>query len=129
MLSSRRKATRRAASTRGARRLCAVRPWHAGTPPHGNREISGLPDAAEPGRGGRLGPKAADARAREVRPAHSTEEAGEQAGRPGAELVEGRGRVDGNAVRQSTVRTLSREAVSQALARVRGAVKGNGGEG
>ena len=51
-----------------------------------------------------------------------------KAGYPVAELVEGRGRVDGNAVLQSTVRTQSRAAVSQAQDRIRGAVNGNGKE-
>ena len=46
-------------------------------------------------------------------------------GQPGAEAVEGRGGAEGTAGRQSTVRTLSRDAVSQALARVREAAKRN----
>ena len=46
-------------------------------------------------------------------------------GRPGAEAVEGRDGTEGTAGRQSTVRTLSRDAVSQALARVREAAKRN----
>jgi RNA-directed DNA polymerase len=41
---------------------------------------------------------------------------------PAAESVEGRGRAEGNAGRQSTVRTQSRAAVSQAQARIREAV-------
>ena len=44
---------------------------------------------------------------------------------PGAEVVEGRGGAEGTAGRQSTVRTLRRDAVSQALARVREAAKRN----
>ena len=45
-----------------------------------------------------------------------------KAGRPAAELVEGRGGAAGNAGLQSTVRTQSRAAVSQAQARIREAV-------
>ena len=48
-----------------------------------------------------------------------------KAGRPVAELVEGRGWVDGNAELQSTVRTQSREAVSHAQQRIREAVNRN----
>ena len=44
---------------------------------------------------------------------------------PGVEAVEGRGGAEGTAGRQSTVRTLRRDAVSQALARVREAAKRN----
>jgi RNA-directed DNA polymerase len=51
-----------------------------------------------------------------------------KAGRPVAELVEGRGWVDGNAELQSTVRTQSREAVSQAQCRIREAVNRNSKE-
>jgi len=46
-------------------------------------------------------------------------------GRSGAEAVEGRGGAKGTAGQQSTVRTLSRDAVSPALARVREAAKRN----
>jgi RNA-directed DNA polymerase len=49
-------------------------------------------------------------------------------GRPTAESVEGRGGVDGNASSQSTVRTQSREAVSQARDRIREAVNRNNKE-
>ena len=45
-------------------------------------------------------------------------------GRPAAELVEGRGGAEGNAGSQSSVRTQSREAVSQARDRIREAVTG-----
>ena len=48
-----------------------------------------------------------------------------KAGAPAAERVEGRGGVDGNAGGQSTVRTQSRAAVSQAQARIREAVDRN----
>jgi RNA-directed DNA polymerase len=48
-----------------------------------------------------------------------------KAGRPAAELVEGRGGADGNTGLQSTVRTQSREAVSQAQVRIREAVTRN----
>jgi RNA-directed DNA polymerase len=48
-----------------------------------------------------------------------------KAGRPAAELVEGRGGAEGNAELQSTVRTQSRAAVSQAQARIREAVNRN----
>ena len=51
-----------------------------------------------------------------------------KAGRPAAEPVEGRGGAEGNAVLQSTVRTQSRAAVSQAQDRVREAVNRNGKE-
>ena len=46
-----------------------------------------------------------------------------KAGTPAAEPMEERGRTKGNADQQSTDRTQSREAVSQAQARIRGAVK------
>src|SRR5690349_18649031 len=45
--------------------------------------------------------------------------------RAAAELVEGRGGAEGNAELQSTVRTQSRAAVSQAQARIREAVNRN----
>jgi hypothetical protein len=45
-----------------------------------------------------------------------------KAGRPAAEPVEGSGGIERNAELQSTVRTQSREAVSQAQARIREAV-------
>lgn len=48
-----------------------------------------------------------------------------KAGRPAAESVEGRGGAEGNAERQSTVRTQSRVAVSQAQSRIREAVNRN----
>jgi RNA-directed DNA polymerase len=48
-----------------------------------------------------------------------------KAGQPVAELVEGRGGVVGNAGLQSTLRTQSRAAVSQAQARIREAVTRN----
>jgi len=48
-----------------------------------------------------------------------------KAGAPAAERMEGRGGVDGNAGGQSTVRTQSRAAVSQAQARIREAVDRN----
>lgn len=47
------------------------------------------------------------------------------AGQPAAEAMEGRGGTKGNADRQSMVRTQSREAVSQAQARIRDAVNRN----
>jgi len=49
-------------------------------------------------------------------------------GRPAAELVEGGGGIERNAEMQSMVRTQSREAVSQAQARIREAVNRNQGE-
>ena len=49
-------------------------------------------------------------------------------GRPAAESVEGRGGAEGNADWQSTVRTQSREAVSQARDRIREAVNRNNKE-
>ena len=49
-------------------------------------------------------------------------------GMPVAEPMEGRGRTKGNAGQQSTDRTQSREAVSQAQGRIRGAVNRNGTE-
>jgi len=49
-------------------------------------------------------------------------------GRPAAEPVEGRGGAEGNAGSQSTVRTQSREAVSQARDRIREAVNRNNKE-
>ena len=49
-------------------------------------------------------------------------------GMPVAEPMEGRGRTKGNAGQQSTDRTQSREAVSQAQVRIRGAVNRNGTE-
>ena len=55
----------------------------------------------------------------------STCEAGEQSGASAAELVEGSGGTKRNAELQSTVRTQSREAVSQAQDRIRGAVTRN----
>ncbi len=51
-----------------------------------------------------------------------------KAGQPVAELVEGSGGIERNAGVQSTVRTQSREAVSQAQARIREAVNRNQGE-
>lgn len=51
-----------------------------------------------------------------------------KAGQTAAELVEGRGWTKGNAELQSMVRTQSREAVSQAQARIREAVNRNGTE-
>ena len=51
-----------------------------------------------------------------------------KAGVPAAEPMEERGRAKGNAGQQSTDRTQSREAVSQARARIRGAVNRNGTE-
>jgi hypothetical protein len=51
-----------------------------------------------------------------------------KAGCPVAELMEGRGWVDGNAELQSTVRTQSRAAVSQAQGRIREAVNRNSKE-
>ena len=48
-----------------------------------------------------------------------------KAGQPAAEFVEGRGRVKGNAEVQSTVRTQSRVAVSQARLRIREAISRN----
>jgi len=51
-----------------------------------------------------------------------------KAGRPAAELVEGGGGIKRNAEMQSMVRTQSREAVSQAQARIREAVNRNQGE-
>ena len=50
------------------------------------------------------------------------------AGQPVAEPVEGRGGTDGNAGLQSTVRTQSRTAVSQAQARIREAINRNSKE-
>jgi RNA-directed DNA polymerase len=49
-------------------------------------------------------------------------------GQPAAESVEGRGGAEGNAGSQSTVRTQSREAVSQARGRIREAVNRNSKE-
>jgi RNA-directed DNA polymerase len=51
-----------------------------------------------------------------------------KAGRPEAESVEGSGGIERNAGEQSMVRTQSREAVSQAQARIREAVNRNPGE-
>ena len=48
-----------------------------------------------------------------------------KAGRPAAESVEGSGGIERNAELQSMVRTQSREAVSQAQARIREAVNRN----
>ena len=51
-----------------------------------------------------------------------------KAGQPAAEPVEGRGWIEGNAGAQSTVRTQSRAAVSQARSRIREAVARNRNE-
>jgi hypothetical protein len=53
-------------------------PCTPGHYPHGNREVPGLPGAVAPAAAARLRPQSADARSREVRPAHSTREAAEQ---------------------------------------------------
>ena len=76
--------------------------------------LSGRPEAV-----------ADDERDGEVGPAQSSEEAGEQGGAAAAEPVERRGGTKENADLQSTVRTQSREAVSQAQARIREAVTRN----
>src|SRR3954465_1946609 len=76
-----------------------------------SRAASGRPEAV-----------ADDERGKEVRLADSTCEAGEQSGTSRAELVEGSSGTKRNAKLQSTVRTQSREAVSQAQDRIRGAV-------
>src|ERR1700675_4367824 len=64
------------------------------------------------------GPEKSDSPIVPMNPANKT-------GRPVAELVEGRGGAVGNAGLQSTVRTQSRAAVSQAQARIREAVTRN----
>src|SRR5215213_10195998 len=123
-----RKATRRAPPWRGARRPCAVRdPTHAGTP---SAREPGDPwaawqECARPRREGfgrtplMHGPGKSDP---PIVPGKRPNRPGRG---PGAEAVEGRGGAEGTAGRQSTVRTLSRDAVSQALARVREAAKRN----
>jgi hypothetical protein len=84
------------------------------------REVS---IAVPTGRGGTASgrPKAVayDERDGEVGPARSSREASKQGGLGWAELVERRGGAKENAKLQSTVRTLSRIAVSQAQARIR----------
>src|SRR5258707_2404848 len=57
---------------------------------------------------GRRGVEADEARAREVRPLHSSVEAGEQTWATGAEPVEPRKRTKGNTGEQHTYRTLRR---------------------
>src|SRR5207302_5993800 len=79
-----------------------------------SRAASGRPEAV-----------ADDERGEEVRLADNTCEAGEQSGPPAAEPVEGSSGTERNAELQSTVRTQSREAVSQAQDRIRGAVTRN----
>src|SRR6266480_7720494 len=76
-----------------------------------SRAASGRPEAV-----------ADDERGKEVRLADSTCEAGEQSGTSRGELVEGSGGTKRNVKLQSTVRTQSREAVSQAQDRIHGAV-------
>src|SRR4029453_3303643 len=122
-----RKATRRAPPWRGARRPCAVRdPTHAGTP---SAREPGDPwaawhECARPRREGfgrdplLHGPGKSD-------PPLAPGKRPNSPGRAGGGVVEGRGGAEGTAGRQSTVRTLSRDAVSQALARVREAAKRN----
>ena len=76
--------------------------------------LSGRPEAV-----------ADDERDGEVGPARGSEEASEQAVSTAAEPVERRGGTKENADLQSTVRTQSREAVSNAQARIREAVTRN----
>src|SRR5258708_8063197 len=77
---------------------------------HGNREISYLAasEVMERSASGRRGVEADEARAREVRPLHSSVEAGEQTWATGAEPVEPRKRTKGNTGEQHTYRTLRR---------------------
>ena len=124
-----RKATRTGASTRAPGRPGVVGdPGMCGRSLYGNREISRSTSSdvrvLHWSASGRRGAVADDARAREVRPRHSSCEAGEQSGRSAAaEPVEPRAGTKGNAGQQSTRRTQGRESVSQALERVRQAAR------
>ena len=91
---------------------------------NGNREISSLTVGGGIRRwpaSGRREAEADDERAGEVRLTDSTDEVGEQGGAvaPAAESMEGSGGIARNANLQSTVRTLSRAAVSQAQVSIR----------
>lgn len=92
----------------------------------GNREVSALPWVATPGAArGRPEAEVRDARCGEVGLIQSTEEVGEQRGLCCGGADGGKGGTKGNADPQSTVRTQSRRAVSQARARIREAVNRN----
>ena len=102
------------------------RPWHArmsfAREPRGLRTARGCRSR---GRTGRHDAEAGDAWCGEVRPAGSTDEAGEQGGPTRGGVGGGKRRDQRNARLQSTVRTQSREAVSQAQSRIREAVTRN----
>ena len=72
---------------------------------------------------GRRGAVAGDARTREVRPRHTSNEADEQSRVSAAESVERRAGAKGNVNQLSTRRAQDRESVSQALGRVRKAAR------
>ena len=72
---------------------------------------------------GRRGAVADDARAREVRPCRSSEEAGEQGGATRGGAGERRAGAEGNAGQHRTHRTQNRASVSPALDRIRQAAR------
>src|SRR5258708_22034230 len=87
----------------------------------GNREVSWLTKAAcrDWSASGRRGAEADDARPREVRLRHSSDEVAE----PAAEAMERRAGAEENASQPRTRRTQSRESVSQTPERVRTAAR------
>src|SRR5687768_8118357 len=91
----------------------------------GNREISLLTPRHHMGgsASGRRGAEAGDARAGEVRPLHSSGEAGEQFWATGGGVGGAKGGGRGNTGEPHTRRTLSRASVYQRLDRVRQAAK------
>ena len=92
----------------------------------GNREISGLTTAGSIRRrpaSGRRGAEADDARAREVRLPHSSDEADEQGCASSGGAGGAKGEAKGNAERLRTRRTQCRISVSQQLDRVRQAAR------
>ena len=95
------------------------RPHHARKEHVGTWEVSCLTGRSSFVRpaSGRRGAEAGDARAREVRPCRSSDEACERSRAPGMERVERRAGAEGNANQQSTHRAQNRERVTQALGR------------
>ena len=79
--------------------------------------------AGNSGRPGRQNRTPVDARRGEVGRARSTDEAAEQSPKRAAEVVEGRGWIEGNTVEQNMRRTQSRADMTHALERVREAAK------
>jgi hypothetical protein len=95
----------------------------------GNREVSTSPWAAAPRAArGRSEAEARDERCGEVGPTRRTKEVGEQCGWCCGGADGGKGGTKGNADLQSTVRTQSRRAVSQAQDCIREAVTSNSKE-